>query len=103
MPAGSANSKAPSQSMFRSWKYYPARRVRLLPILLTCFVLAIQSSLCLCLVPPSRTRNQDDEVIRVNTDLVLVNVTVMDAQGKFVNGLKQADFSVMEAVEPQNL
>jgi len=89
--------------MFRSWKYYPAHRVRLLPILLTCFALVIQSSLCLSLVPPSRTRNQDDEVIRVNTDLVLVNVTVMDAQGKFVNGLKQADFSVMEAGRPQTV
>ncbi len=106
MPAGSANNQAPGQTpgqaMSLSWKYYPARRVRVLPILLICFALVLQSSLCFPFVPSSR-QNQDDEVIRVNTDLVLVNVTVMDAQGKFVSGLKPADFSVMEGGQPQTV
>ena len=103
MPAGSANSQTPSQTVSLFPKYYPARRVRVLPILLICCALVLQSSLCFSLVPTYRARNQDDEVIRVNTDLVLVNVTVMDAQGNFVNGLKQADFSVMEGGQAQTV
>ncbi len=102
MPAGSANSQTPSHTV-SFFPKYPARRVRVLPILLICCALVLQSLLCFSLVPSSRARNQDDEVIRVNTDLVLVNVTVMDAQGKFVNGLKQADFSVMEGGQPQTV
>lgn len=89
--------------MCRFSKHCPSYRVRLLPILLICFALILQSSFRFSLVPSSRARNQDDEVIRVNTDLVLVNITVMDAQGKFVNGLKQTDFSVMEGGQPQTV
>jgi len=41
--------------------------------------------------------NQDqDEVVRVSTDLAIVNVTVLDAQGKFVSGLRRADFQIFE-------
>lgn len=36
----------------------------------------------------------DDEVVRVNTDLVVLNVTVVDASGKFVHGLKPGDFKL---------
>ena len=39
---------------------------------------------------------QDDEVVRVNTDLVVLNVTVMDKDGQYVPGLKLADFKVFE-------
>ena len=89
--------------MSPSWKHYHSSRVRLLSLLLSCVALILQPSLHVSLVPSSRAQDQDDEVIRVNTDLVLVNVTVTDAQGKFVNGLKQTDFSVMEADQPQTL
>lgn len=37
-----------------------------------------------------------DEVIRVSTDLVVLNVTVLDKSGKFVTGLKRGDFQVIE-------
>jgi Ca-activated chloride channel homolog len=46
--------------------------------------------------PTPPTQDQDDDVIRVNTDLVVLNVTVVDANGKFVSGLRRADFSVIE-------
>jgi Ca-activated chloride channel family protein len=39
---------------------------------------------------------QDDDVLRVNTDLVVVNVTVTDAAGKYARGLKRTNFTLTE-------
>jgi len=39
---------------------------------------------------------QDDDVIRVNTDLVVLNITVTDKTGQYVKGLKGSDFKVYE-------
>jgi Ca-activated chloride channel family protein len=39
---------------------------------------------------------QDDDVIRVNTDLVVLNVTVTNKDGHYVKGLKPSDFKVYE-------
>lgn len=39
---------------------------------------------------------QDDDVVRVNTDLVVLNVTVTDKAGEYVPGLRLADFKVYE-------
>jgi Ca-activated chloride channel family protein len=39
---------------------------------------------------------QDDDVIRVNTDLVVLNITVTDKTGQYVKGLKASDFKVYE-------
>src|SRR6267154_3368303 len=39
---------------------------------------------------------QDDDVVRVNTDLVVLNATVIDKDGKFISGLKRSDFKVFE-------
>ena len=39
---------------------------------------------------------QEDDVVRVNTDLVVLNVTVLDKDGRYVPGLKLADFKVFE-------
>jgi Ca-activated chloride channel family protein len=44
----------------------------------------------------SSTQDQDDDVVRVNTDLVVVNATVLDRDGKFVPGLKLTDFQIFE-------
>src|SRR5215510_12403810 len=49
---------------------------------------------------------QDDDVIRTNTDLVVLNVTVTDKAGQYVKGLKAADFKVFEdgvEVKPENM
>jgi Ca-activated chloride channel family protein len=39
---------------------------------------------------------QDDEVVRVNTELVVLNITVTDSTGQYVRGLKRSDFKVYE-------
>ncbi len=39
---------------------------------------------------------QDDDVIRTNTDLVVLNVTVTDKAGQYVKALKVSDFKVFE-------
>lgn len=38
----------------------------------------------------------DDDVIRTNTDLVVLNVTVTDQAGQYVSGLKMQDFKIFE-------
>src|SRR2546430_12286779 len=52
----------------------------------------------LSLAPP-----QDEEVVRVNADLVVLNATVLDQDGKFVSGLKRSDFRVFEDGAEQKL
>lgn len=47
-------------------------------------------------LPLTGSSQQDDEVVRVNTDLVVLNVTVTDADGQYVPGLRLADFKVFE-------
>ena len=49
------------------------------------------------LVCPALLRSQqDDDVIRTNTDLVVLNVTVTDKAGQYVPGLKLTDFTIFE-------
>lgn len=54
------------------------------------FLLAV---LCLSAVVVAA---QDDDVVRVNTDLVVLNVTVTDKAGQYVKGLKASDFKIYE-------
>lgn len=54
-------------------------------------------------VENQRAQDQDDDVIRVSTDLVVVNATVVDKDGKFVTGLKRGDFQVFEDGAPQKI
>jgi VWFA-related protein len=44
---------------------------------------------------PAPNQDQDD-VIKVSTDLVVINVTVLDKAGKFVPRLKRTDFQILE-------
>ena len=39
---------------------------------------------------------QDDDVVRVNTDLVVLNITVTDKGGNYVKALKRSDFRIYE-------
>jgi Ca-activated chloride channel family protein len=72
-----------------------------LPLLTLLFlfgITAVFSPAGLTRTPASQdpvTQDQDD-VIRVSTDLVVVNVTVLDKAGKFVPKLKRADFHLFE-------
>lgn len=46
--------------------------------------------------PSSALESQDEDVVRVNTDLVVLNATVVDAKGKYAHGLVRSDFKVLE-------
>ncbi|HEY0078000.1 MAG TPA: VWA domain-containing protein [Pyrinomonadaceae bacterium] len=45
----------------------------------------------------------EDEVVRVETDLVVLNVTVTDKEGKYVHKLPRADFRVFEDGREQKI
>lgn len=59
------------------------------------------------LVPPPppladpKQKKQEDEIIRVDTDLVTTPVSVMDRNGRFIAGLKKKDFKIFENGVPQ--
>jgi Ca-activated chloride channel family protein len=48
-------------------------------------------------------QKEDDEVVRVNADLVLLNVTVTDTSGQYVHKLSNKDFKVLEDGVEQRL
>lgn len=48
-------------------------------------------------------QQDDDDVVRVNTDLVVVNVTVTDSSGKYTRGLHRTDFKLLEDGREQTL
>jgi Ca-activated chloride channel family protein len=50
----------------------------------------------LLLATSAQSTQQDDDVVRVNTDLVVLNLTVTDKSGKYVEGLRISDFKVYE-------
>jgi Ca-activated chloride channel family protein len=47
-------------------------------------------------ITTTSTRAQDDDVVRVNTELVVLNVTVTDKSGQYVPGLALSDFMIFE-------
>lgn len=51
----------------------------------------------------AQTGADDDEILKVDSSLVLVNVTVTDATGKYVGGLKREDFRIFEDGKEQSL
>ncbi len=46
---------------------------------------------------------QDDQVLRLETNLVLVEATVTDKDGNFIQDLKADDFTIYEDGQPQNV
>src|SRR3984885_7838495 len=57
--------------------------------------------LVLCATSPSQ--EQTDYVFRTGSELVLVNVTVRDKSGNFVQGLKPENFTILEDNKPQKV
>lgn len=51
----------------------------------------------------SQQSQSEDDVVRVNSDLVVVNVTVTDASGKYAHGLRASDFKLMEDGREQTI
>ena len=84
------------------------RRTILAVALLLSFIFLVNVSLEAAFVPLQRTNpsskqleaasaaQDQDDVIRVSTDLVVVNATVLDKDGKFVPRLKRTDFRIFE-------
>jgi VWFA-related protein len=48
-------------------------------------------------------RSEDDDVVRVDTDLVVSDVLVVDTQGHHIRGLRKEDFVVKEDDQPQEI
>lgn len=48
------------------------------------------------LPPPPLRNTKEEEIIRVDTDLVTTPVSVMDRNGRFIPGLKKKDFKIYE-------
>lgn len=67
-------------------------RQRIHPNVRTLAVLVIAFLVC----PALLRSQQDDDVIRVNTELVVLNVTVTDKAGQYVPDLRLSDFTVFE-------
>ncbi len=53
--------------------------------------------------PQSKPATSDDQTIRIETQVVQVEVTVTDKQGKVIRDLKQADFELKEDGKPQDI
>ena len=54
-------------------------------------------------VPAGQERDGDPFVIAVNVELVVFNVTVVDARGRHIAGLKSSDFRVFEEGRPLSI
>src|SRR3712207_3758145 len=46
---------------------------------------------------------QDDDIIRVDSSLVILNATITDAKGKPITGLKKEQFTIFEDGKPQEI
>ena len=52
---------------------------------------------------PIVSAQDDDEIISVNSSIVVLNATITDANGKAVAGLKQSQFKIYENGEEQKI
>ena len=90
-------------------KFSPARRTASPPLargfkksslLLTSFTVCI----LLCALPVrARQSDAQEDVVRVNTDLVVLNVTVTDGRGLYVHKLSRPDFKIFEDGREQRI
>lgn len=63
--------------------------------------LAFTLSLCTAAIPQSQSKPDQEDVVRVETNLVQVRAVVTDKSGKLIDNLKQDDFEVLENGRPQ--
>src|SRR5262249_33200440 len=88
-PAIRSSGKQPMKPRFRT-------ALLSLPFLLGLVCLASMSTQRATRAAGANQNQDQDDVVRVNTDLVVVNATVLDKDGKFVSGLKLGDFHLFE-------
>ncbi|MBC8028788.1 MAG: VWA domain-containing protein [Pyrinomonadaceae bacterium] len=58
-----------------------------------CLLLAL---IAVSLFAPITTAQEDDDVVRVSTELVVLNITVTNNAGQYVPGLRLSDFKIYE-------
>jgi Ca-activated chloride channel family protein len=67
-------------------------------------LLALVACLVTCATMSARAqRDDEDEVVRVNSDLVVLNVTVTDKQGLYIHKLSRLDFKIFEDGQQQQV
>ncbi|MGI8788836.1 MAG: hypothetical protein ACR2HG_13875, partial [Pyrinomonadaceae bacterium] len=71
--------------------------------LLKISVFGFQFLILLFICFPSLAAAQDDEIINVESSIVLLNATITDANGKTVGGLKESQFKVFEDGQEQKI
>jgi len=81
----------------------PARRSLSCGLLSPAIRFAAVAFVCLCFSNHAREKTQDDEIVRIETDLVVLNVTATDAQGAYVHGLERQNFKVYEDGQEQQI
>jgi VWFA-related protein len=65
---------------------------------LNCLILTVSNPLC-----PAQTAGGEEDVILIETNLIVSDVMVLDKNGNPVKGLKKDDFIVRENDEPQEI
>jgi Ca-activated chloride channel family protein len=70
----------------------------LLPVLVFCLSVS-----ALAQTPTPKPRSDDDEIIKVQSRLVVIPVSVTNANGEALTGLKAQDFRVEEENKPQTI
>jgi Ca-activated chloride channel homolog len=66
-------------------------------------LLAALLSACFCLTTAGARQQDEEDVVRVNSELVVLNVTVTDQGGRYVHRLVRSDFRVFEDGREQPL
>ena len=79
----------------------PTRLIR--PSLLLLFLFTAAASLCAQTPTPTPKIAEDEGVIKVESRLIVVPVSVTDANGQPVQGLTKDDFRVIEEGKPQKI
>jgi len=87
----------------KPFQAFAARTPRLLLLsilLLFLLIFPFSSGAKLSQQPPA---DDDDDVVRISTDLVILNITVVDGAGKYVHGLRSSDFKLFEDGQEQKI
>lgn len=79
----------------------PPVKCRFVRIAPCCFLLTLFCLACCAQVRAQQT--EDEDVVRVNSDLVTLNVTVTNKRGGYVHGLKRDDFKIFEDGKQQQI
>src|SRR6266850_5264325 len=69
------------------------RRIKTIPLVLSGTILLLPAAYAQKPAPPPQPQ-QTDDVIRIKTELVRTDITVVDKQGRFVEGLKPEQFEL---------